>query len=403
MRTFTSGKGKVHHIPARNEEGSGFLKGYTIYLCGRESLNGVAHEGATPTCQACLGKLRMAEFEANWQSERMRQQAENEAAYGRIAQREAEEKAAREVARVTPTVHVVQLSPWKNAGTDTWKTDVPTCGGKEPATLYRMRSAYGRGDLRFTVLYIGPDGEGRREHQGPILPGPYCALIPESSVISSHEQPKEKVVEVKEGDVLILNGAPMILIDDQSYGYPHAVTPTEYGARLAAREVSSLRKEKLTATGERAWDMALQEVQTRITSLYRNGHTVLPFAFEPPPVKVVPEHVLHLNDGDRLRVLGAETLGGEPGIWATRLYPSGEEAETEWWPLKYLIQDEASAFERFRSHVLERPNGMAYLVLGSETMESTGRAGVWLNPVGDEYPRWVAEDILLRDFAAPAR
>jgi hypothetical protein len=402
MRTYTSGKGKVHHIPARNEQGTGFLAGYTIYRCGRESLNAVAHANATATCQGCLGKLNTDVFEAHWQAERMRQQAESEAAYARIAEREEADKAARQAAKVTPAVHVVKLEALPNYGVDTWASDASKASDTEPRTVYRMHSRYGRGSLRFTVFYIGPEGEGRRVHQGPILPGPYCAMSPMSSVISAWATPRENVVEVKEGDVLILNGVPMILIDDQSMDYPHAVTPAEYGARLAAREVANLRKESLTATGEHAWDMALQEVQTRITGLYRNGHTVLPFAFEPPLVKVVPEHVLHLNDGDRLRVLGAETII-EPGVWATRLYPSGEEAETEWWPLKYLIQDEASAFERFRPHVLERSNGLSYLVLGSETCSTTGLRGVWLNPVGDDYPRWVAEDILLRDYAAPAR
>lgn len=403
MRTFTSGKGKVHHIPARNEEGTGFLKGYTIYLCGRESLNGVAHQSATPTCQGCLGKLRTEEFDAYWDAQRRQQRADDAAAYELLKQREEADKAARQAAKVTPAVHVVQLKALPTYGVDNWASRTPRHGDAEPVTVYRMRSRYTRGFVRFTVFYIGPDGEGRRMHGGPILPGPYCAMSPMSSVISAEPGPRENVVEVKEGDVLILNGVPMILIDDQTLDYPHAVTPAEYGARLAAREVKKLRAEPLTATGPHAWDAALQEAQTRVTALYRNGHTVLPFAFDPPAVKVVPEHVLHLNDGDRLRVLGAETLGGEPGVWATRLYPSGEEAETEWWPLKYLIQDEASAFERFRPHVLERPNGLSYLVLGSETCSTTGLRGVWLNPIGDDYPRWVAEDILLRDYAAPAR
>lgn len=401
MRTLTSGKGKVHHVPTRDNDGSTYM--LTMYLCGQSSINAVTHEDGTVTCRNCQGKLRTEEFDAYWEAQRRKQRAEDAAAHELGKQREEAEKAARLAAKVTPAVHVVKLEALPNYGVDTWASDASKASDTEPRTVYRMHSRYGRGSLRFTVFYIGPEGEGRRVHRGPILPGPYCAMSPMSSVISAWATPRENVVEVKEGDVLILNGVPMILIDDQAFDYPHAVTPAEYGARLAAREVANLRKESLTATGEHAWDMALQEVQTRITGLYRNGHTVLPFAFEPPPVKVVPEHVLHLNDGDRLRVLGAETLGGELGIWATRLYPSGEEAETEWWPLKYLIQDEASAFERFRPHVLERSDGRACLVMGSETRESTGRAGVWLNPIGDDHPRWVAEDILLRNFAAPAR
>lgn len=392
MRTYTSGKGNVHHIPAHHEEGSGFLKGYTIYLCGRESLKGVAHEDATPTCQVCLGKLATAEREAHWQ-------AENEAMYERIAKREAEEKAAREAARVTPAVHMVELKALPSYGVDNWTSDASATG--EPRVVYRMRSKYGRGNMRFTIFYVGPDGEARRTHGGPVLSGPYCSMIPMSSVISAWAGPKEEAVEVKEGDVLILNGTPMILIDDQAFEYPHAVTPAEYGARLAARQIKELRAENLTATGEQAWDMALQEAQTRVTALYRNGHTVLPFRFEPPAVAPVVEHVLHLEGGDRLRILGSETVAGHPGVWAERLHPSGEVADLDWWPLKYLISDEASAFERFRPHSVRDRAGWSYLVLGSETCSTTGLRGVWLNLIGSDALRWVAEDILLRDFTAP--
>lgn len=401
MRTYTSGKGKVHHIPARNEEGTGFLKGYTIYLCGRESLHGVAHQSATPTCQGCLGKLRTEEFDAYWDAQRRQQRADDAAAYELIKQREEADKAARQAVKVTPAVHVVKLEALPNYGADNWASDASKVSDTEPRTVYRMHSRYGRGSLRFTVFYIGPEGEGRRVHRGPILPGPFCAMSPMSSVISAWATPREDVVEVKEGDVLILNGLPMILIDDQAFDYPHAVTPAEYGARLAAREVANLRKESLTATGEHAWDMALQEVQTRITALYRNGHTVLPFAFEPPAVVPVVEHVLHLKGGDRLRVLGSENIGGEPGVWAERLYSSSEVADTDWWPLKWLISDEASAFERFRPHSVRYRDGLTYLVLGSETDAVTGLPGVWLNLIGDDNPRWFAEDILRDNFIAP--
>lgn len=401
MRTYTSGKGKVHHVPARDERGMGFMEGFVLFLCGRDTTNPVPHEGQSvqPTCKGCLGKLRTEEFEGYWENQRRAQREADAAAYEALAKREAEEKAAREAARVTPAVHVVGLVALPNYGEDNWGSD--NSGVGEPRLVYRMHSKYGRGVMRFTIFYVGPNGEARRTHGGPILAGPYCALVPMSSVISAYSGPPEKSVEVKEGDVLLLNGVPMILIDDDPWGYPHAVTPAEYGARLAAREIKNLRKENLTASGEHAWGMALQEAQTRITGLYRNGHTVLPFAFDPPAVEPSVEHVLHLKDGDRLRVLGSETIAGEPGVWATRLYPSGEEAETEWWPLKYLVADEASAFERYRPHIVERTDGRLYLVLGTEADPVTGLPGVWLDPIGDSnHARFVAQDILTRNFAA---
>jgi hypothetical protein len=396
MRTFTSGKGKVHHVPARQEASFEL----THFLCGRFSENGVEHTNGAVNCQGCLGKLRAEEFDAYWEAQRRKQRAEDAAAYELIKQREAKEKAAREAARVTPTVHVVALKALPSYGEDNWTSDASGTG--EPRLVYRMHSRYGRGNVRFTIFYVGPDGEARRVHGGPVLSGPYCALIPMSSVISAHAGPREEAVEVKEGDVLLLNGAPMILIDDQALEYPHAVTPAEYGARLAAREIKKLRAENMTASGPLAWDAALQEAQTRVTSLYRNGHTVLPFTFEAPAVEPIVEHVLHLNNGDQLRVLGSETIAGEPGGWAERLHPSGEVAELDWWPLKYLVSDEASAYERFRPHIVERTDGRTYLVLGSETKATTGLRGVWLNPIDDDHPRWVAEDILLRNFRAPS-
>lgn len=402
MRTYTSGKGKVHHVPARDERGMGFMEGFVLFLCGRDTTNPVPHEGQSvqPTCKGCLGKLRTEEFEGYWENQRRAQREADAAAYEALAKREAEEKTAREAARVTPAVHVVGLVALPNYGEDNWGSD--NSGVGEPRLVYRMHSKYGRGVMRFTIFYIGPNGEARRTHGGPILAGPYCALVPMSSVISAYSGPPEKSVEVKEGDVLLLNGVPMILIDDDPWGYPHAVTPAEYGARLAAREVRKLRTAKISTADRAPWDAAIQEAELAVTALYRQGHTVLPFAFDAPEVRPVVEHVLHLNDGDHLRVLGSETIAGEPGVWATRFYPDGGESDTSWWPLKYLVEDEASAYEGFRMHTVQRTDGVEFHVLGSETDRVTGLRGVWLNPCGDDHPRWVAEDILLRNFLATA-
>lgn len=333
MHTLTSGKSKVHHIPARTAEGIGFQDGLSLYLCGRDSFNGVAHEDGTATCRNCLAKLAQAELRAHREADLRRIRAEEAAAYERIAQREAEEKAAREAARVTPAVHVVELKALPNYGEDIWTSDASGTG--EPRVVYRMHSKYGRGTMRFTVFYVGPDGEARRVHGGPILSGSYCSMVPMCSVISAYAGPREEVVEVKEGDVLILNGAPMILIDDQPYEYPHAVTPAEYGARLAAREIKKLRTENLTASGEHAWDMALQEAQTRITALYRNGHTVLPFRFQTPAETVAPElaeEPVEYRDsyvsyaGHAYRVVGSDGDALRYGLWVVSAETEDQEA-----------------------------------------------------------------------------
>lgn len=419
MRTLTSGKGKIHHLPKRREDE---IKGaYTVYLCGRGSDNAVTHNNVVlpgkVTCQGCQGQLRVAEFEAYYEGQRRQQRAEDAAAYEALAKRQAEELAARKAAVVKPAVHVVELRPQTNYGADHWISDDSVDG---PRTVYRMHSRYGRGVMRFSVMYVGPEGEARRVHQGPIIPGPYCALIPLSSVISAWAGPKERYVEVKEGDVLVLNGLPMILIDDDHLSYPHAVSVAEYGARMAARALRTLadaaadERHKAEREGDedkaerlktRRW--VLQDGILAIKKMWQDGPTVLPYAVTPEPKAQAPEfhqHHLTLEDGDRLRVLGSETLGGEPGVWATRLYKEDDrEAETDWWPLKYLVEDGATAYAPFRSHLLERTDGRLYEVLGSERCTVTGLPGVWLNPTDDDHPRYVAEDILLRNFAAPSR
>jgi len=412
MHTLTSGKSKVHHVPARTAEGIGFQDGLSLYLCGRDSFNGVAHEGGTVTCRNCITKLAQAELRARREADIRRQRAEDAAAYEALAVRQAEELAARRAAVVVPAVHVVELKAQTNYGADHWVSDEALDG---PRTVYRMHSRYGRGTMRFSVMYVGPEGEARRVHQGPVIPGPYCALIPLSSVISAWAGPKERYVEVKEGDVLLLNGVPMILIDDDTLAYPHAVSPAEYGARMAARVVRGLADAASTERdqAERLGDDAKAErLKTRrwtlldgvkaIKELWKDGPTVLPYTVSPEPVRVVPfkEQLPHLADGDSLRVLGSETLGGEPGVWAQRVYPDGQRAETDWWPLKYLVADEASAYVPFRAHLLERTDGRTYEVLGSENSATLGRPGVWLNPTDEDRPRWVANDILGRNFTA---
>ena len=322
MRTMTSGKGKVHHIPARTGKGVGTMSWLATYLCGRDSRTGEEHEDSTPTCQGCLDRLASAEVDARKEAERRRIRAEEAAAYERIAQREAQEKLLREAQRVKPGVHVVELKSLPNYGEDNWTSDASGTG--EPRVVYRMHSKYGRGTMRFTIFYVGPYGEARRVHGGPVLSGPYCALVPMSSVISAHPGVREEAVEVKEGDVLLLNGAPMILIDDQAYEYPHAVTPAEYGARLAAREIKKLQQSNVRASDRAPWDAALQEAHHNVTSLYRNGHTVLPFRFEPEPVvSAEPEapepvefHDLYVSYfGHAYRVVGSEGDSVRYGLW----------------------------------------------------------------------------------------
>lgn len=112
---------------------------------------------------------------------------------------------------------------------------------------YSVYSRYVRRNIRFSLLYQGPDGVCRREHGGPEVPGPYAAMIPQASVISLHPQAKPaQVVELAEGDMIMFNGQPMMLIDDRALDYPQLVTPEEFGVRFPAaqarREQAKARK-----------------------------------------------------------------------------------------------------------------------------------------------------------------
>ena len=108
---------------------------------------------------------------------------------------------------------------------------------------YTMKSRYIGRMVRFSVLYVGPEGEARREHGGPVLPGPYAALIPQATIISAHavEQPTE-VTHLEDGDTIMLNGQPMRVIDDSRMNYPSLVTPEEFETRDARRKAYAAAK-----------------------------------------------------------------------------------------------------------------------------------------------------------------
>lgn len=98
---------------------------------------------------------------------------------------------------------------------------------------YRAYSRYTRRNERFSLLYVGPKGECRRIYKGPIEPGPYAAMIPQAIVISNHPQARPaQTVELEEGDMIVFNDQPMMLIDDRPLAYPQLVTPAEFGDRM---------------------------------------------------------------------------------------------------------------------------------------------------------------------------
>lgn len=116
--------------------------------------------------------------------------------------------------------------------TDQW-VSVDQFNGTGEWIEYRAYSRYTRRRERFSLLYVGPEGECRREYQGPVLPGPYAAMIPQATMISAHPQARPvQTVELEEGDMIVFNGLPMMLIDDRAMDYPQLVTPAEFGDRM---------------------------------------------------------------------------------------------------------------------------------------------------------------------------
>ena len=97
---------------------------------------------------------------------------------------------------------------------------------------------------RYSVLYIGPQGITRREHGGPLEPGPYAALIPQCSVIdnaggSASEAARNRAAlrewTAAAGDLLLLNKSLYRINDGGPHrdpGLTHLVDPLDYGRGL---------------------------------------------------------------------------------------------------------------------------------------------------------------------------
>ena len=102
-----------------------------------------------------------------------------------------------------------------------------------------MYCRYTRSVQRFSVLYQGPAGEMRMVHGGPKVPGPIGSLVCQATVIAAQPVRKAKLIEVKESDVLVINGQRMVIVDSNPHQYPKLVTEVEYGVILATEVVRS--------------------------------------------------------------------------------------------------------------------------------------------------------------------
>ena len=133
------------------------------------------------------------------------------------------------------------MIPSKYGDADQWIT-ADTFSRPEISLELRMRAKYVRHVCSFSVLYQGPGGSMRIEHGGPEVAGPLGCLIAQATIIASSPvaQPAT-VIEVEEGDILIMPGGQrMVIIDDQPRtDYPKLVTEAEYGVRQALKIVKA--------------------------------------------------------------------------------------------------------------------------------------------------------------------
>lgn len=126
-----------------------------------------------------------------------------------------------------PRVPIVPQPP--SYGADHWEVKSGPFAGDHEVEL-RMRCRYVPSHaINFAISWVGPDGEARRVHGGPMVPGPFGSLIALASVISNQRRDfRPTYLEVKAGDELILvtpdgREARVRITDDRPFEYPKLV------------------------------------------------------------------------------------------------------------------------------------------------------------------------------------
>ena len=125
-----------------------------------------------------------------------------------------------------PVTHIAEVKPY-DIGPDSWITPDFT----NNITKIRL---YGRHQGRvctWSVLFVGPEGACRRVQGGPVEPGPYAALIPDSTVISAVRMPGDapRTQHLVEGDLVVVRGFTFRIDDSRGRaGYdPQLVLVTD--------------------------------------------------------------------------------------------------------------------------------------------------------------------------------
>lgn len=154
-----------------------------------------------------------------------------------------------------PRIPIVPQSP--SYGADHWEVKLGPFAGDHVVEL-RMRCRYVRSHaINFAVMWVGPQGEARLVHGGPMVSGPFGSLIPLAGVISNQRRDfRPTYLEVKAGDELILvapdgRESRVRIIDDRRYEYPKLVgVGLHYIADAAeAEEVAHRENERRIQAG----------------------------------------------------------------------------------------------------------------------------------------------------------
>lgn len=116
----------------------------------------------------------------------------------------------------------------------------------------RMYAKYTRRVERFSIFYQGPGGACRTEQHGPMIQGPHGSLSAQATVIANSPVAQARYLDVEEGDVLVLNGQRMVIVDDRPRtDYPRLVTELEAGM-IRAADTLRLKMVDLMAEENRA-------------------------------------------------------------------------------------------------------------------------------------------------------
>jgi hypothetical protein len=110
-------------------------------------------------------------------------------------------------------VHIAEVEARSSYGPDSWGTP----SFRDDVTKIRLYGRHQGHVLTWSILYVGPEGACRRVQNGPVLPGPYAALIPDSVCISARRFAGDNpgLQELSEGDLVVIRGVAFRIDDSR--------------------------------------------------------------------------------------------------------------------------------------------------------------------------------------------